>query len=42
LDGLDLSETFRRRLPLPEVLRRKVRKAVEHGVTLARVPDLFN
>ena len=41
LDGLDLSETFRRRLPLPEVLRRKVRRAVEHGVTLARVPDLF-
>jgi hypothetical protein len=42
LDGLDLSETFRRRLPLPEVLRRKVRRAVEHGVTLARVSDLFN
>jgi Restriction endonuclease len=41
LDGLDLSETFQRRLPLPEVLRRKVRRAVEHGVTLARVSDLF-
>ncbi len=41
LDGRDLSETFQRRLPLPEVLRRKVRRAVEHGVTLARVSDLF-
>jgi hypothetical protein len=41
LDGRDLSETFQRELPLPEVLRRKVRKAVEHGVTLARVADLF-
>jgi hypothetical protein len=41
LDGRDLSESFQRRLPLPEVLRRKVRKAVEHGVTLARVSDLF-
>jgi hypothetical protein len=40
LDGLDLSETFQRKLPLPEVLRRKARKAVEHGVTLARVSDL--
>ena len=41
LDGLDLSETFQLQLPLPEVLRRKVRRAVEHGVTLARVSDLF-
>jgi len=41
LDGRDLGETFQRRLPLPEVLRRKVRRAVEHGVTLARVSDLF-
>jgi hypothetical protein len=41
LDGRDLSETFQRQLPLPEVLRRKVRRAVEHGVTLARVSDLF-
>lgn len=41
LDGRDLSKSFQRRLPLPEVLRRKVRKAVEHGVTLARVSDLF-
>ena len=41
LDGFDLSETFRRHLPLPEVLRRKIRRAVEHGVTLARVSDLF-
>lgn len=41
LDGRDLSETFQRQLPLPEVLRRKVRRAVERGVTLARVSDLF-
>lgn len=41
LDGRDLSETFQRRLPLPEVLRRKVRRAVEHGVTLARISDIF-
>jgi hypothetical protein len=41
LDGRDLSETFQRQLPLPEVLRRKVRRAAEHGVTLARVSDLF-
>jgi hypothetical protein len=41
MDGRDLSETFQRRLSLPEVLRRKVRRAVEHGVTLARVSDLF-
>jgi hypothetical protein len=42
LDGRDLSEMFQRQLPLPEVLRRKVRRAVEHGVTLARVSDLFH
>lgn len=41
VDGLDLSEAFRRRLPLPEVFRRKVRRAVEHGVTLARLSDIF-
>jgi hypothetical protein len=41
LDGRDLSEAFQRQLPLPNVLRRKVRKAVEHGITLARVSDLF-
>lgn len=41
LDGQDLSESFQRRIPLPEVLRRKVRRAVDHGVTLARVSDLF-
>ena len=35
LDGRDLSETFQGRLSLPEVLRRKVRSAGEHGVTLA-------
>ena len=42
LDGRDLSETFQRQIPLPDVLRQKVRRAVEHGVTLARVSDLFN
>ncbi|MEQ1622969.1 MAG: restriction endonuclease [Methylococcales bacterium] len=42
LDGRDLSEMFQRQLPLPEVLRRKVRRAVEYGVTLARVSDLFH
>lgn len=41
LDGRDLSESFQRRIPLPEVLRRKVRRAVERGVTLAHVSDLF-
>ncbi|MGB9367482.1 MAG: restriction endonuclease [Xanthobacteraceae bacterium] len=41
MDGLDLSESLRRQIPLPEVLHRKARKAVEHGVVLARVSDLF-
>jgi hypothetical protein len=41
LDGRDLAEAFARELPLPEVLRRKARRAVEHGVALARVGDLF-
>ena len=42
MDGRDLSESFQRRIPLPDVIRRKARKAVEHGVVLARVSDLFN
>jgi restriction endonuclease len=42
MDGRDLSESFQRKIPLPDVIRRKARKAVEHGVVLARVSDLFN
>ena len=42
MDGRDLSESFQRRIPLPDVLRRKARRAVEHGVVLARVSDLFS
>jgi hypothetical protein len=41
MDGLDLSEMLRRKIALPDVLRRKVRRAVEYGVVLARVSDLF-
>jgi len=41
MDGLDLSEMLRRKIALPDVLHRKVRRAVEHGVVLARVSDLF-
>jgi hypothetical protein len=41
MDGFDLSEMLRRKLALPDVLHRKVRKAVEYGVVLARVSDLF-
>jgi restriction endonuclease Mrr len=41
MDGLDLSEALRRKIPLPEVLHRKARKAVEYGVVHARVSDLF-
>jgi hypothetical protein len=41
MDGLDLSEMLRKKIALPEVLHRKVRRAVEHGVVLARVADLF-
>lgn len=42
MDGRDLSESFQRRIPLPDVIRRKARKAVEQGVVLARVSDLFS
>jgi hypothetical protein len=41
LDGQDLAESLMRQIPLPEVLHRKARYAVEHGATLARVVDLF-
>jgi hypothetical protein len=42
MDGRDLSESFQRKIPLPDVIRRKARKAVERGVVLARISDLFN
>lgn len=41
MDGLDLSDALTRKIPLPEVLHKKARKAVEHGVVYARVADLF-
>jgi hypothetical protein len=40
-DGLDLYETLNRRLPLNEVLARKVRRAAETGSPFIRVRDLF-
>ena len=42
MDGRDLYESFQRKIPLPDVIRRKARRAVEHGVVLARVSDLFD
>ena len=41
MDGLDLSETLTRELPLDIVLERKVRHAAETGQAFARVRDLF-
>ena len=41
MDGFDLSEMLRRKIALPDVLHGKVRRAVEHGVVLAHVSDLF-
>jgi len=41
MDGLDLSEMLRRKIALPDVLHRKIRRPVEHGIVLARVSDLF-
>jgi hypothetical protein len=41
MDGLDLSDMLRRKLALPDVLHRKARSAVDHGIVLARVSDLF-
>jgi hypothetical protein len=41
LDGLDLSESLSRELPLTNVLERKVRRAAETGVAFVRVRDLF-
>lgn len=41
MDGFDLSEMLRRKIALSDVLHRKARRAVEHGVVLARVSELF-
>ncbi len=41
MDGLDLSETLTRELPLDIVLERKVRHAAETGQAFARVRHLF-
>ena len=41
MDGLDLSDTLSRELPLNHVLERKVRRAAETGLPFARVRDLF-
>jgi len=41
MDGLDLSETLSREMPLNHVLERKVRRAAETGFAFVRVRDLF-
>lgn len=41
MDGLDLHDTLHREIPLNHVIERKVRRAAETGVLLARVRDLF-
>ncbi len=41
MDGLDLSETLLREIPLDEVIDRKVRRASETGSPFVRVRDLF-
>jgi hypothetical protein len=41
MDGLDLSETFNRELPLDQVLARKARRAAETGLPFERVRYLF-
>lgn len=41
LDGADLAEALMRKLPLPEVLNRKVRRAAETGAAFVRVRELF-
>jgi hypothetical protein len=41
MDGLDISEMLTRRLPLTEVLSRKVRRAAETGRPFVRVRELF-
>ena len=41
MDGYDIAETLRHRIPLTAVLDAKVRKAAETGSTFVRVRDLF-
>lgn len=41
MDGLDLSETLQRRLPLDHVIDRKARRAAETGEPFVRVRELF-
>jgi len=41
MDGLDLYDTLNQRIPLNEVLARKVRRAAETGSPFVRVRDLF-
>jgi len=41
MDGLDLSESLSRELPLTTVLERKVRRAAETGAAFVRVRDIF-
>lgn len=41
MDGLDLSDTLTRSIPLQLVLERKVRHAAETGIAFVRVRDLF-
>jgi hypothetical protein len=41
MDGLDLYEMLDRRIPLPHVLDRKIRRAAETGIAFTRLRDLF-
>jgi hypothetical protein len=41
MDGYDLSEMLRRKLPLDTILELKVRRAAEIGAPFVRVRDLF-
>ena len=41
MDGLDLFDVLSRRIPLDQVLDRKVRRAAETGATFSRARDLF-
>lgn len=41
MDGLDLYEMLDRRIPLPHVLDRKIRRAAETGMAFARLRELF-
>ena len=41
MDGLDIADALQRKLPLNNVLERKVRRAAEMGTSFVRVRDLF-